>query len=123
MNKNKNNVNKKLVTALMAYKGLNGKTLGDLCDPPVCKVTIHFLLNYGIGSNRLMSRVVEILAPCISDLKRDLDSISSLGLFDALFPPAPCINNKSVGREIIEEGSDNLPERKEKYSDDQRSDG
>ena len=117
MNKNKNNVNKKLVTALMAYKGLNGKTLGDLCDPPVCKVTIHFLLNYGIGSNRLMSRVVEILAPCISDLKRDLDSISSLGLFDALFPP---LLHAST---INEEGSDNLPERKEKYSNDQRSDG
>ena len=125
MKNNERKVNKKLISALMAYKGLNGITLGELHNPPVSRVIIHWFLK-GL-SKRSVSRpqIAEILAPVIIDLKNELDSISSTGIFEALFPSPPSlyVDNKSVGQENLEKDGDNLPESKEKNIDDQRSDG
>jgi hypothetical protein len=89
MNKIKRSVNKKLISALMAYAGLNGSDVGLRCDPPVTRSAIHRVITGDLSSNRILSQITEILGPAALDLYNEFMSLNNPqndSLIDDLFP-------------------------------------
>jgi len=101
MKKIKRDVNKKFAKALIACRGLNHERLGQLCDPPVSRAAISFLLLGRSGGERLQGQVTEILRPAVNEMTSELERLHNADLFDALFPPV-CPHPVSVGPPITE---------------------
>jgi len=111
MEKTKRIVNKNLLNALITYRGLNLKTLGKRCDPPVTNAALSLFISRKNGSAKLGTQVTEILRPAAADLAAEIAHLCSQDLLDVLFPPV-CVDPESVALPITEENHSTLLERK-----------
>lgn len=113
MKNNKRNVNKNLINALIAYRGLDLVSLGRLCDPPVSNAALSMFFAGKAGGERLGTQVTEILRPVLADLMSETFSyqtISTRDFFDVLFPPVS--HSESIAPVITEGNNSTLPEKK-----------
>lgn len=69
MKNKRRSVNKKLISAVIAYSGMTLEHIGSMCDPPVSKSALSLYFNgkggYGRGE-RLARQVSEILGLSVS---------------------------------------------------------
>jgi hypothetical protein len=88
MQKHNLSVNKKLIVSLLTYNGMTMKGLGELCDPPVSKMTISLFLRgtYDGNNERLAQQTAEILRPTIPAFVHEVSSLRADDPFHILFP-------------------------------------
>jgi len=110
----KRTVNKKLISALIAYDELNLEKIGQKCDPPVSKPAISMFLNDKFAPDRLRSQITDILAGVVNDLFWELTGIQNGNISEILFPYSQD-NPNNIS--ITEEKQDAFPERKENFHD------
>ena len=96
-------VNRNLLYALIAYRGLKLSSLGQLCDPPVTAASLSIFFAGKGGAPRLGTQVAEILRPSLEDLANEIMSSYDGGLRCALFnnkneAPYGLVNRQVTGK-------------------------
>jgi len=111
MKKQKRNVNKELIGALIGYAGSSYTDLANRMDPPVSRPMISQIMLDETCNERLMNQVTEILRPAAADLAVKIHNLFGQDLLDAIFPR---VHPESVAPTETEKDSPDFPERKEK---------